>query len=285
MNDALIISGLTKTYKDFMLNGVSFSVPCGSIVGLIGENGAGKSTTINAVLGLIQKEAGSICVLGKEQLDNEIKEQIGVVFDGNNYPEIFSTRKLNRVMKNVYHSWEEHTFLNLLKKFSLPTDKPIKQFSKGMKMKLAIAVALSHNSKLLIFDEATSGLDPVIRDDILDILLDFAQDETHSILISSHITTDLEKIADYIVFIHEGQVVFSKPKDELIEQYGIIKCGAAQFEALDKSDIIVYRKMDYEWQVLVADRAAMKKKYPKALIDSASIDEIMLLYVKGERGR
>ncbi len=281
MNDALIISGLTKTYKDFMLNGVSFSVPCGSIVGLIGENGAGKSTTINAVLGLIQKEAGSICVLGKEQPDNEIKEQIGVVFDGNNYPEIFSTRKLNRVMKDIYHSWEEHTFLNLLKKFSLPTDKPIKQFSKGMKMKLAIAVALSHNSKLLILDEATSGLDPVIRDDILDILLDFAQDETHSILISSHITTDLEKIADYIVFIHEGQVVFSKLKDELIEQYGIIKCGAAQFEALDKSDIIVYRKMDYEWQVLVADRAAMKKKYPKTLIDSVSIDEIMLLYVKG----
>ena len=285
MNDALIISGLTKTYKDFMLNGVSFSVPCGSIVGLIGENGAGKSTTINAVLGLIQKEAGSICVLGKEQLDNEIKEQIGVVFDGNNYPEIFSTRKLNRVMKDIYHSWEEHTFLNLLKKFFLPADKPIKQFSKGMKMKLAIAVALSHNSKLLILDEATSGLDPVIRDDILDILLDFAQDETHSILISSHITTDLEKIADYIVFIHEGQVVFSKLKDELIEQYGIIKCGAAQFEALDKLDIIVYRKMDYEWQVLVADRVAMKKKYPKALIDSASIDEIMLLYVKGERGK
>lgn len=284
MNDALIISGLTKTYKDFMLNGVSFSVPCGSIVGLIGENGAGKSTTINAVLGLIQKEAGSICVLGKEQPDNEIKEQIGVVFDGNNYPEIFSTRKLNRVMKDIYHSWEEHTFLNLLKKFFLPADKPIKQFSKGMKMKLAIAVALSHNSKLLILDEATSGLDPVIRDDILDILLDFAQDETHSILISSHITTDLEKIADYIVFIHEGQVVFSKPKDELIEQYGIIKCGAAQFEALDKLDIIVYRKMDYEWQVLVADRVAMKKKYPKALIDSASIDEIMLLYVKGEGG-
>ena len=285
MNDALIISGLTKTYKDFMLNGVSFSVPCGSIVGLIGENGAGKSTTINAVLGLIQKEAGSICVLGKEQPDNEIKEQIGVVFDGNNYPEIFSTRKLNRVMKDIYYSWEEHTFLNLLKKFSLPTDKPIKQFSKGMKMKLAIAVALSHNSKLLILDEATSGLDPVIRDDILDILLDFAQDETHSILISSHITTDLEKIADYIVFIHEGQVVFSKPKDELIERYGIIKCGAAQFEALDKLDIIAYRKMDYEWQVLVTDRVAMKKKYPKALIDSASIDEIMLLYVKGERGK
>ncbi len=284
MNDALTISGLTKTYKDFMLNEVSFSVPCGSIVGLIGENGAGKSTTINAVLGLIQKEAGSICVLDKEQLDSEIKEQIGVVFDGNNYPEILSPKKLNRVMKKIYYSWEEHIFQNLLRKFSLPADKPIKQFSKGMKMKLAIAVALSHNSKLLVLDEATSGLDPVIRDDILDILLDFAQDETHSILISSHITTDLEKIADYIVFIHDGQVVFSKPKDDLIEQYGIIKCGAAQFDSLDKSDIVVYRKMDYEWQVLVADRATMKKKYPKALIDPATIDEIMLLYVKGERG-
>ena len=284
MNDALTISGLTKTYKDFKLNGVSFSVPCGSIVGLIGENGAGKSTTINAILGLIQKEAGSICVLGKEQMDSEIKEQIGVVFDGNNYPEILSPQKLNRVMETIYHSWDEHTFLNLLRKFSLPADKLIKQFSKGMKLKLAIAVALSHNSKLLILDEATSGLDPVIRDDMLDILLDFAQDETHSILISSHITTDLEKIADYIVFIHEGQVVFSKPKDDLTEQYGIIKCGAAQFDALDKSDIIVYRKMDYEWQVLITDREAMKKKYPKALIEPATIDEIMLLYVKGERG-
>lgn len=285
MNDALTISGLTKTYKDFKLNGVSFSVPCGSIVGLIGENGAGKSTTINAILGLIQKEAGSICILGKEQIDSEIKEQIGVVFDGNNYPEILSPQKLNRVMKEIYRSWDEHTFQNLLRKFSLPADKLIKQFSKGMKMKLAIAVALSHNSKLLILDEATSGLDPVIRDDMLDILLDFAQDETHSILISSHITTDLEKIADYIVFIHEGQVVFSKPKDDLTEQYGIIKCGAAQFDALDKSDIIVYRKMDYEWQVLIADRDAMKKKYPKALIEPATIDEIMLLYVKGERGK
>ena len=282
MIDALTISGLTKTYKDFILDGISFSVPSGSIVGLIGENGAGKSTTINAILGLIQKEAGSVLVLGKEELDNEIKEQVGVVFDGSNYPEILSPRKLNRVL-NIYHSWDERTFLSLLKKLSLPIDKPIKQYSRGMKMKLAISAALSHNSKLLILDEATSGLDPVIRDDILDILLDFVQDEDHSILISSHITTDLEKIADYIVFIHEGKVVFSKPKDELTEQYGIIKCGAAQFDALDKSDIIVYRKMDYEWQVLISDRTAMQKKYPKAMIVPATIDEIMLLYVKGEK--
>lgn len=282
MKDALTISGLTKTYKDFVLNDVSFSVPSGSIVGLIGENGAGKSTTISAALGLVQKEAGSVSVLGKEGLDNEVKEQIGVVFDGNNFSEILSPKKIGRVMKDIYQSWDDRTFMALLKKFSLPAGKPIKQFSKGMKMKLAIAVALSHNSKLLILDEASSGLDPVVRDDILDMLLDFVQDESHSILVSSHITSDLEKIADYIVFLHEGRVVFSKPKDELTEQYGIIKCGSAQFDALDKSEIIAYRKMDYEWQVLVADRNKMQKKYPKAMIVPASIDEIMLLYVKGE---
>lgn len=283
MNNALAISGLTKTYNDFVLDKVSFVVPNGSIVGLIGENGAGKSTTINAALGLIRKEAGTISILGKEELDNETKEQIGVVFDGSNYPEILSPKKLNRVMKSIYHSWDEQTYMRLLKKFSLPLDKTIKQFSKGMKMKLAISVALSHHSKLLILDEATSGLDPVIRDDILDMLLDFVQDEEHSILVSSHITSDLEKIADYIVFIHEGKVVFSKPKDELTEQYGIIKCGAAQFDALDKSDIVMYRKMDYEWQVLVSDRNKMQVKYPKAMIVPVTIDEIMLLYVKGEK--
>ena len=283
MNSALTVSGLTKTYQDFVLDRVSFSVPSGSIVGLIGENGAGKSTTINAALGLIQKEAGQVSVLGREGLDSETREEIGVVFDGSNYPEILSPRRLNAVMKNIYRSWDETAYFRLLKRFSLPPEKRIKQFSKGMKMKLAISVALSHHSKLLILDEATSGLDPVIRDDILDMLLDFVQDEDHSILVSSHITSDLEKIADYIVFIHEGKVVFSKPKDELVEQYGVLKCGAAQFDALDKADIIVYRKMDYEWQVLVADREKMQKKYPKAMVVPATIDEIMLLYVKGEK--
>ena len=283
MANAFMVSGLTKTYQDFVLDHVSFNVPSGSIVGLIGENGAGKSTTINAALGLIQKEDGVVSILDREELDRDIKEQIGVVFDGSNYPEILSPRKLNRVMKNIYRTWDEQVYLRLLKQFSLPSDKQIKQFSKGMKMKLAISAALSHHSRLLILDEATSGLDPVVRDDILDMLLDFVQDEEHSILMSSHITSDLEKIADYIVFIHEGKVVFEKPKDELTEQYGIIKCGAAQFDALDKSDIISYRKMDYEWQILVSDRERMQKKYPKALVVPATIDEIMLLYVKGEK--
>ena len=283
MENALMVSGLTKTWKDFTLDNVSFNVPRGAVVGLIGENGAGKSTTINAVLGLIQKEAGQVSILGKEELDGGTKEQLGVVFDGSNYPEILSPRKINRVMKNIYRSWDEQTYFRLLTRFSLSADRQIRQFSKGMKMKLAICAAFSHHSELLILDESTSGLDPVVRDDILDMLLDFVQNEEHSILMSSHITGDLEKIADYIVFIHEGRVVFSRPKDELLERYGVIKCGAAQFGALDKQDIIVYRKMDYEWQVLVSDREKMQKKCPKALIVPASIDEIMLLYVKGEK--
>ena len=283
MSSALTVSGLTKEYNDFVLDHVSFSVPTGSIVGLIGENGAGKSTTINMALGLIQRGSGTVSILGKEELDADTREQIGVVFDGSNYPELLSPKKINKVMKNIYRSWDEAAYFDFLKQFSLPPEKPVKQFSKGMKMKLAISVSLSHHSKLLILDEATSGLDPVIRDDILDMLLDFVQEEDHSILVSSHITSDLEKIADYIVFIHKGKIVFSKPKDELAEQYGIIKCGAAQFDALDKADIIAYRKMDYEWQALVSDREKMQKKHPKAMIVPATIDEIMLLYVKGER--
>lgn len=283
MTNAITISGLTKTYQDFVLDHVSFDVPCGSIVGLIGENGAGKSTTINAALGLIQKEAGHVSILGNEELDGTVKEQIGVVFDGSNYPEILSPRKINKIMKHIYHSWDEQAYFQLLEKLALSPDKQIKKFSKGMKMKLAVCAALSHHSKLLILDEATSGLDPIIRDDILDMLLDFVQDEEHSILVSSHITSDLEKIADYIVFIHKGKVVFSKAKDELLEQYGILKCGTAQFDALDKTGIVRYRKMDYEWQILIADREKMQKKYPNTMIVPATIDEIMLLYVKGEK--
>ncbi len=282
MTNALTISGLTKTYPDFTLDNVSFAVPSGSIVGLIGENGAGKSTTINAALGLIRKEAGQVSILGKEKIDDDTKERIGVVFDGSNYPEILSPKKINRIMKNIYRSWNEQIYFRLLKQFSLPLDKQVKQFSKGMKMKLAISAAFSHQSNLLILDEATSGLDPVMRDDILDMLLEFVQEEERSILVSSHITSDLEKIADYIVFIHKGKVVFSKPKDALMEQYGMIKCGTAQFEALDKADITAYRKMDYEWQVLITNREKMERKYPKAMIVPAAIDEIMLLYIKGK---
>lgn len=282
--NALTVSGLTKKYKEFSLSDISFEVPRGTIVGLIGENGAGKSTTLNAILGVVHKDAGEISIMGNpiEELKPDMKEEIGVVFDGTNFSEELTPKKLNKVLKGIYASWDEDFFVSLLKKLSLPLQKKIKSFSKGMKAKLSIAVAFAHHPKLLILDEATSGLDPIVRDDILDMFLDFVQDEENSILVSSHITTDLEKVADYIVFIHEGRLIFSKPKDELLESYGIVKCGAAQFDALDKQDIVAYRKQDYEWQVLVADRHSAEKKYPKAMVIPATIDEIMLLYVKGE---
>lgn len=279
---ALELSNVSKQYKDFTLDNISFKVPQGSIVGLIGENGAGKSTTINAVLGLISKDSGTITMLGKTDIDAVCKENIGVVFDGNNYPDMLTPKQLGKVFENIYSSWNKEKYEQLLKKFNLPLNKKIKKFSKGMKMKYAISVAFSHNSKLLILDEATSGLDPIMRDEILDMFLDFIQDEENSILVSSHITSDLEKVADYIVFIHNGKIVFSKPKDELLENYGIIKYGASVFDEIDKDKIITYRKQDYEWQILVDDRKSAQKQYPKALIVPASIDEIMLMYVKGE---
>lgn len=284
MESALEIHELTKKYEDFTLDHISFQVPSGSIVGLIGENGAGKTSTINAVLGLIKKDSGEIEILGEnaDNLSSPVKEEIGVVFDGSNFSEELTPVKLNKVLRDVYSSWDQALFSKLLEQMEVPLSKKIKTFSKGMKMKLSIVVALAHHPRLLILDEATSGLDPVMRDDILDMFLDFVQDEEHSILVSSHITSDLEKVADYIVFIHKGKIIFAKSKDELLENYGIIKCGREQFEALDQEDQITYRRLDYEWQVLTADRNRAQKKYPKALVIPATIDEIMLLYVKGE---
>lgn len=284
MNTALTITGLTKKYSHFTLDNISFSIPSGSIVGLIGENGAGKSTTINSILGLIKKERGKITILGHDvdTLDYAVKEKIGVVFDGSNFSEELTPVKLSKVLRDIYSSWEQSYFNRLLDQLNIPATKKIKTFSKGMKMKLSIAVAFAHHPQLLILDEATSGLDPIVRDDILDMFLEFVQDEEHSILVSSHITSDLEKVADYIVFIHAGKIIFCEPKDELLERYGIIKCGAAQFDAIDKKDIVTYRRQDYERQVLVANRQKAAKKYPKAMVIPATIDEIMLLYVKGE---
>lgn len=284
MDNILEVRNLTKQYADFTLDHVSFSIPKGTIMGLIGENGAGKSTTINAILDLIHKDDGTVTFWGQElSSTKQLKEDIGVVFDGINFYETLTAAKVGKISQAAYKQWDDLLYREYLNRFQLPTDKEIKTFSKGMKMKLCIAVALSHRPKLLILDEATSGLDPVMRDDILDVFLEFVQDEEHSIMISSHITTDLEKVADTITFIHQGKVLFCKAKDELLYHYGIIRCGAAIFDEIYKSEILAYRKEDYQWNVLVEDKEKARRRYKNAVVDDAAIDDILLLYVKGER--
>lgn len=280
----LSVNGLTKKYKDFTLDNISFSVPYGSIVGLIGENGAGKSTIIKAITDVIGKDGGNISMFGnKGTISMEKKSKLAVVFDGSNFSDALTLQTVNHVLKNIYPNWDEKTYFSMISKLDLPKGKKIKDFSKGMKMKLSIIVAFSHDANLMILDEATSGLDPIVRDDILNMLLDFVQNESNSVLVSSHITSDLEKVADYIVFIHKGQLLFSLPKDELMYHYGILKCGKEQFYKLDKEDIVAYKKQDYSFDVLISDRHSLAEKYSKAMIESATIDEIMLLYIKGEK--
>ncbi|MDE5893856.1 MAG: ABC transporter ATP-binding protein [Acetatifactor sp.] len=286
MDTILQVEDLTKQYTGFKLDHVSFSLPKGTIMGLIGENGAGKSTTIKAILDLINRDDGTVTFWGQElSSSKQLKEDIGVVFDGINFYETLTPSKVGKISQAAYKQWDECLYQDFLKRFQLPTDKEIKTLSKGMKMKLCIAAALSHKPKLLILDEATSGLDPVMRDDILDVFLEFVQDENHSVLMSSHITTDLEKVADYITFIHQGKVLFCKAKDELRYHYGVIRCGAAIFDQIDKPEILAYRKDDYQWNVLVADKEKARRKYKNAVVDDATIDDILLLYVKGEQIR
>ena len=285
MNSAIEVRHLTKQYPGFALKDVSFQIPEGSVVGFIGENGAGKSTTIKVILDLIKRDGGEITLLGEPDgaKDETLKEQIGVVFDENCFPDYLNRRDVNRMLKAIYRGWQEERFGKLCDRFGLPGKQMIKEYSRGMKMKLSISVALSHKAELLILDEATSGLDPVVRDDILDILLDFVQDETHSILISSHITSDLEKVADYIVFIHEGKMIFEETKDNLIYDYGIMKCKQKEFDSIDKEDIIRFRKMDYGYEILVKNKKELERKYPNFIMDNIKIEDIMLMYVKGEK--
>lgn len=286
-NHILEIEGLQKQYPDsnFALQDVTFSVPYGSIMGFVGENGAGKTTTISTVLGTMYKDSGTIKLFGQEMTGEkpQLREDIGVVFDAVNFSGNLTLTQLAKVMSGVYKQWENQKFLDLLARFQLPTHLKIKTLSRGMTMKLAIAVALSHQAKFLVLDEATSGLDPIVRDEILDVFLDFVQDETHAILLSSHITSDLEKIADYITFIHEGRTILTAKKDDLLYAYGILRCKAEQFAQLDQQDILAYRKRDYQVDVLVADKKTMERKYNGIVVDQATIEEIMILLVRGEK--
>lgn len=237
--NAIEIKGLKKSYKDFELE-LSLTLPRGCIMGLVGENGAGKSTTIKCILGMTKKDAGDIKVLGQDiGMDYvPLKERIGVVMDEPPFPAGLNPKQINRVMAGIYKSWDSAAFFDYLERFSLPLDKCFKDFSRGMKMKLSIAAALSHHPVLLILDEPSSGLDPLVRDEVMDIFSEFTRDETHSILISSHIVSDLEKICDYIAFIHKGRLMLCEEKDELLEKYCFIQCSAAELEGVDPAAVI-----------------------------------------------
>ena len=285
MDNNIELQNVSKKYKDFELKDISFNVPQGCIVGLIGENGAGKTTTIKSMLNITRAE-GNVKIFGKDSKKNEkeIKEETGVVLDDSFLSEYLTAKQVNSIMKDFYKNWDENKYINLLKEFNLPIDKLIKDFSSGMKMKLKIATAISHNPKLLILDEPTSGLDPVVRNEILDIFRKYIEeDETRSILLSTHITTDLEHISDYIVFIEKGRKIFDLPTDELLENYGIIKCSKEDFFRLDKKDYIAYKKEKYQYEVLTNDKSLIRSKYNIITIDKPSIEDIMLFYIKGEK--
>lgn len=284
--ESIKLENVCKQYKDFALRDVSFTVPTGSIMGLIGENGAGKTTIIKLILNMIKRDAGNIRVLGMDNLEYErkIKSQVGVVLDRIGFNEQLRLKEVAAIMRAIFRgSWDDALFREYAEKFRLPQDKKIKEFSRGMGMKLSIAAALSHRPKLLILDEATSGLDPIIRSEILDEFLDFIQDEEHSVLISSHITSDLEKVADYITFIHDGKVAMSESKDKMLYEYGILKCGEELFQKVEQKDIAGYRKSSFGIEALVYDRESAARKYEDAIIDRATLEDIMLFTVKGEQ--
>lgn len=285
MKNAIEIKNLKKNYSNFNLEIKELKIPEGVIVGLIGENGAGKTTLIKSILNIIKKDDGVIKIFDKDYKKEEsfIKEDIGVVLDDMFFPEILSVKDIDVTMKDVFKNWDSKMFFHFLKDFGILLDKKIKELSKGMRKKLEIATALSHKPKLLILDEPTSGLDPVVRHEVLDIFLDFIKDESHTILLSTHITSDLEHIADRIVFIDNGSIVMDKSRDELVDHYGILKCDLKDFEKVNKEDIIRYKKNRYEVQILVSDRNKISKKYKDYIIDKITLEDLMVLMVKGEK--
>lgn len=285
----LEVKNLCKTFRqsEFALNNVSFTLPRGAIMGFVGGNGAGKTTTLGCILGTLKKDSGLIKLFGEEVIGNDIdvdiKEQIGVAYDASNFSGDLTPQRLAKIMQGIYQQWDHDVYLQYLERFHLPLNQKISTFSKGMTMKLAIAVAVSHSARLLVLDEVTSGLDPIVRDEVLDIFLDFVQDESRSILISSHITSDLEKVADYITFIHDGKILLSASIDDLRYKYGIARCKSEQFEQMHKEDVVSYIEKDYQVDVLVSDRDNILKKYGSLTMDNALIDDILMLLVRGKK--
>lgn len=286
MDFALQINNLCKSYKntDFKLQNVSFNIPQGAIVGFVGKNGAGKSTTINAILNIIYKDSGEVTFFGEAMTDASklMRNDIGVVFDAVHFSGDLTPKKLEKVLSDIYEHWDSVLFFSYLERFHIPTNKKIKTFSRGMTMKLSISVALSHKARLLILDEATAGLDPVVREEMLDVFLEFVEDENNSILISSHISTDLEKISDYIVFIDNGEIILIEKKDTLVYEYGIARMRQSDFEKLDKSEYIAVRKRGLQFEALIENKSKFSRAHPNVVTDNATIDEILPLLTKEE---
>ena len=279
--NAIEIKGLEKRYDGFQLGSFDLTLPSGCIMGLVGENGAGKSTTIKLIMNAIGRDAGEISVLGVDNRSAEfrdVKEDIGVVLDEAYFPEVMSARNVGKVMALTYKNWDAAAFEGYLKKFSLAPDKIFKDYSRGMRMKLAIAAALSHGAKLLILDEATSGLDPMARDELLDIFNDFTRDENCSILLSSHIVSDLEKICDYIAFLHRGRLVLCEEKDRLLEEYALVRLPEERLSELTEESIISRRASGYATEALV-----LRGGIPAAIpTEHTSLEDIILFLAKGD---
>ena len=279
--NAIEIKGLEKRYDGFQLGSFDLTLPSGCIMGLVGENGAGKSTTIKLIMNAIGRDAGEISVLGVDNRSagfRNVKEDIGVVLDEAYFPEVMSARNVGKVMALTYKNWDAAAFEGYLKKFSLAPDKIFKDYSRGMRMKLAIAAALSHGAKLLILDEATSGLDPMARDELLDIFNDFTRDENCSILLSSHIVSDLEKICDYIAFLHKGRLVLCEEKDRLLEEYALVRLPEERLSELSEESIISRRASGYGTEALV-----LRGGIPAAIpTEHTSLEDIILFLAKGD---
>ena len=284
MSNLLEVSHLTKDYGSFKLDDVSFTVPGGTIMGLIGENGAGKSTTIKCILNLIRRDGGEIQVLGLDNLRDEqaVKAQVGVVLDETTFHDGLTAPQVGKILSKLYPGWDAALYQRYLDKFGLAGKKPVKTFSKGMKMKLSLAAAFAARPKLLILDEATSGLDPVVRDEILDEFLDFIQDEEHAILLSSHITSDLEKVADYVTYLHRGKVAVSGAKDELLDTYGRLVCSRADLAQVDPALLVGVRTGQFGCEALVRDKHAFTRFYPGLTVDPVTLEDIMVFTVKGD---
>lgn len=286
MKNAIEIKDLVKRYDSkFELGKIDLKIQSGTIVGLIGENGAGKTTLIKSILNILHIDQGTIKIFGKDyRLEEEhIKEEIGIVLDNMFLPEIIYVKDINLIMKDIYKNWDTDLFFQYLNEFQVDINKQIKSLSKGMRKKLEIVTALSHHPKLLILDEPTSGLDPVVRNEILDIFLNFISDEEHTILLSTHITSDLEHIADNIIFIDQGKIVLDDTRDNIMDNYGILKCNIEDFETIEKEDIISYKKSRYNYDILIRDAKKISKKYKNFIIDKVTLEDLMVLMIKGEK--